>query len=208
MMDWLRRPILFGKAMSHEDGFTLPAAPGMGLHASDPNADLKPVNVVPPESVAVSAADLKELETAMGLYGLRLMTPKTGQVTAFQVRREALESDSVLTRWALAFQDALEQALVYVGMWLGQEPPSVSINTEFDVMLDDIEASTLMAAVQAGILPKQLAYDELKRRGLVRSDMDWQEAQAMMEQDNRASALALPQSAASIASGLLGQVGP
>ena len=208
MMDWLRRPILFGKAMSHEDGFTLPAAPGMGLHAFDPNADLKPVNVVPPEAVTVSAADLKDLETQMGLYGLRLMAPKSGAVTAFQVRREVLESDSTLTRWALAFQDALEQALVYVGMWLEQEPPSVSINTEFDVMLDDIEASTLMAAVQAGILPKSLVFDELKRRGLVRSDMDWQEAQAMMEQDNRASALALPVSAASIASGLLGQVGP
>ncbi len=208
MMDWLRRPILFGKAMSPEDGFTLPAAPGMGLHASDPNADLKPVNVVPPEAVTVSAADLKDLETQMGLYGLRLMAPKSGAVTAFQVRREVLESDSILTRWALAFQDALEQALVYVGMWLEQEPPSVSINTEFDVMLDDIESGTLMAAVDKGILPKSLVFDELKRRGLVRSDMDWQEAQAMMEQDNRASALALPASAASIASGLLGQVGP
>jgi hypothetical protein len=205
MMDWLRRPILFGKVMSYEDGFTLPAAPGMGLHASDPNADLKPVNVVPPEAVTVSATDLKELETAMGLYGLRLMAPKTGQVTAFQVRREASESDSTLTRWALAFQDALEQALVYVGMWLGQEPPSVSINTEFDVMLDDIESNTLMAAVQAGILPKQLAYEELKRRGLVRSEMDWEEAQAMMEQDARSARLAQPTSAASIASGLLGQ---
>lgn len=208
MMDWLRRPILFGKAMSHEDGFTLPAAPGMGLHASDPNADLKPVNVVPPEAVTVSAADLKDLETQMGLYGLRLMAPKSGAVTAFQVRREVLESDSILTRWALAFQDALEQALVYVGMWLEQEPPSVSINTEFDVMLDDIESGTLMAAVDKGILPKSLVFDELKRRGLVRSDMDWQEAQAMMEQDARANRLVQPQSAAALASGLLGQVGP
>lgn len=207
MMDWLRRPIMFGKAMSHEDGFTLPAAPGLGLHSSDPNADLKAVNVVPPESVTVSASDLKDLETQMGLYGLRLMAPKSGNVTAFQVRREASESDSTLTRWALAFQDALEQALVYVGMWLEQEPPSVTVNTEFDVMLDDIESNTLMAAVQAGIIPKQLAFDEIKRRGLVRSEMDWEEAQAMMEQDARSSRLAAPTSAVSIASGLLGPTG-
>lgn len=207
MMDWLRRPIMFGKAMSHEEGFTLPAAPGLGLHSSDPNADLKAVNVVPPESVTVSAADLKDLETQMGLYGLRLMAPKSGAVTAFQVRREASESDSTLTRWALAFQDALEQALVYVGMWLEQEPTSVTVNTEFDVMLDDIESNTLMAAVQAGIIPKQLAFDEIKRRGLVRSEMDWEEAQAMMEQDARANRLAAPASAAALASGLLGQTG-
>ena len=207
MMDWLRRPIMFGKAMSHEDGFTLPAAPGLGLHSSDPNADLKAVNVVPPESVTVSAADLSALETQMGLYGLRLMAPKSGAVTAFQVRREASESDSTLTRWALAFQDALEQALVFVGKWMDQEAPSVSVNTEFDVMLDDIESNTLMAAVQAGIIPKQLAFDEIKRRGLVRSGMDWEEAQAMMEQDARANRLAQPTSAASIASGILGQTG-
>ncbi|HSW65277.1 MAG TPA: DUF4055 domain-containing protein [Dissulfurispiraceae bacterium] len=207
MMDWLRRPIMFGKAMSQEDGFTLPAAPGLGLHSSDPNADLKAVNVVPPESVTVSASDLKDLETQMGLYGLRLMAPKSGNVTAFQVRREASESDSTLTRWALAFQDALEQALVYVGMWLEQEPPSVSVNTEFDVMLDDIESNTLMAAVQAGIIPRQLAFDEIKRRGLVRSEMDWEEAQAMMENDARSSRLAAPASAAALASGLLGQPG-
>lgn len=205
MMDWLRRPILFGKAMSHEDGFTLPAAPGLGLHASDPNADLRPVNVVPPDAVNVSSADLQSLETQMGLYGLRLMTPKYGAVTAYQVRREASESDSALTRWALAFQDALEQALVFVGKWIDQEPPSVTVNTEFDVMLDDIEASTLMSAVQAGIVPKQLAFAEIKRRGLVRSEMDWEEAQAMMEQDARTSRLGQSPSAASLASGLLGQ---
>jgi hypothetical protein len=64
-----------------------------------------------------------------------------------------------------------------------------------------------MAAVQAGILPKQLAYDELKRRGLVRSEMDWEEAQAMMEQDARSSRLALPVSASATAAALLGQTG-
>lgn len=205
MMDWLRRPIMFGKAMSHEDGFILPAAPGLGLHSSDKDADLKAVNVVPPESVTVSAADIKDIETQMGLYGLRLMTPKSGVVTAFQIRREAAESDSTLTMWALAFQDALEQAFVFVGKWMDQEPPSVSISTEFGVMLDDIESNTLMAAVQAGIIPKKLAFDEIKRRGLVRSDMDWEEAQAMMEQDARSSRLAAPASAAALASGLLGQ---
>ena len=206
-IDWLQRGFVFGKCLSHEDGFTIPAAPGMGVHSTDQHADIRAINVVEPEAVKVCEASIEKLETNMGLYGLRLMAPKSGAVTAFQVRREASESDSTLTRWALAFQDALEQALVYVGMWLGQEPPSVSINTEFDVMLDDIEANTLMAAVQAGILPKQLAYDELKRRGLVRSEMDWEEAQAMMEQDARSSRLAQPQSAAALASGLLGQTG-
>ena len=208
MMDWLRRPILFGKVMSYEDGFTLPAAPGMGLHASDPNADLKPVNVVPPEAVNVSSADLQSLETQMGLYGLRLMSPKSGNVTAFQVRRESAESDSALTRWAMAFQDTLEQALKFTAMWMGQQDgPSVVINTEFDQILDDAESQVMIAAVEKGILPKEMVFDELKRRGLVRSDVDWQEAQAMMESDNRMQGLAQPQSAAALASGLLGQTG-
>lgn len=204
MMDWLRRPIMFGKAMSHEDGFTLPAAPGLGLHSSDPNADLKAVNVVPPESVTVSAADLSALETQMGLYGLRLMAPKSGAVTAFQVRREASESDSTLTRWALAFQDALEQALVFVGKWMDQEPPSVSINTEFDTMLDDTEANILMQAVDRRILPKELVFNELKKRSTITSDVDWKDAQMQIEADGFVSAIAQPVPAQQIAEARLG----
>ena len=206
-IDWLQRGFVFAKCLSHEEGFALPVAPGCGVHSTDQNADIRAINVIDPNAAVVCGESLKELETQMGLYGLRLMAPKSGAVTAFQVRREASESDSTLTRWALAFQDALERALVFVGKWMDQEPPSVSVNTEFDVMLDDIESNTLMAAVQAGIIPKQLAFDEIKRRGLVRSEMDWEEAQAMMEQDARANRLAQPQSAAALASGLLGQTG-
>ena len=207
-LDWLQRGLVFGKCLSHEDGFTIPAAPGMGIHSTDPNADLRAVNVVDPKAVEVSEGSLDKIKMDIGLYGLRLMSPKSSSVTAFQIRRESAESDSALTRWAMAFQDTLEQALKFTAMWMGQnDGPSVVINTEFDQILDDAESQVMIAAVEKGILPKEMVFDELKRRGLVRSEIDWEEAQAMMEQDARSSRLAAPASAAALASGLLGQTG-
>lgn len=204
MMDWLRRPIVFGKCLSHEDGFILPAAPGVGLHSSDPGADIKAVNVIPTDAVTSSAADLQALETKMGLYGLQLMMPRSGNVTASQIRRESAESDSALQRWAGAFQDTLENALRYTALWLGeQDGPAITVNTDFDDMLDDVEANVIMLAVDKGIISKQLAFETLKRRGLISTDQEWEEMKAQVENDQRTVQPVLGAQAA--ASALLGQ---
>ena len=204
MMDWLRRPIVFGKCLSHDDTFILPAAPGVGLHSTDQNADIKAVNVIPTDAVTSSAADLQALETKMGLYGLQLMMPRSGNVTASQIRRESAESDSALQRWAGAFQDTLENALRYTALWLGeQDGPAITVNTDFDDMLDDVEANVIMLAVDKGIISKQLAFEALKRRGLISTDQEWEEMKAQVENDQRTVQPVLGAQAA--ASALLGQ---
>ena len=204
MMDWLRRPIVFGKCLSHEDGFILPAAPGVGLHSSDPGADIKAVNVIPTDAVTSSAADLQALETKMGLYGLQLMMPRSGNVTASQIRRESAESDSALQRWAGAFQDTLENALRFTALWLGEKDgPAITVNSDFDDMLDDVEANVIMLAVDKGIISKQLAFETLKRRGLISTDQEWEEMKAQVENDQRTVQPVLGAQAA--ASALLGQ---
>jgi len=204
MVDWLRRPILFAKCLSFEDGYALPAAPGAGIHSTSADASLEAINVVPPDAVGVSSADLQSLETKMGLYGLQLMMPRSGAVTASQIRRESAESDSALKRWADLFKDCLENALKFTAEWMGQQDgPSVTVNTEFSYALDDVESNTLLTAVREGIVPKEIGFNELKRRGLVQTDLDFQEAMAMMENERRAAPAALPAQAA--ASALLGQ---
>jgi hypothetical protein len=203
MMDWLRRPIVFGKCLSHEDGFILPAAPGVGLHSTDQNADIKAVNVIPTDAVTSSAADLQSLETKMGLYGLQLMMPRSGNVTASQIRRENTESDSALQRWAGAFQDTMENALRYTALWLGEtDGPAITVNTDFDDMLDDVEANVIMLAVDKGIISRQLAFETLKRRGLISTDQEWEEMKAQVENDQRTVQPVLGAQAA--ASALLG----
>ena len=159
--------------------------------------------MVPPDAVGVSSADLQSLETKMGLYGLQLMMPRSGAVTASQIRREAAESDSALKRWADLFKDCLENALKFTAEWMGQtDGPSVTVNTEFSYALDDVESNTLLTAVREGIVPKELGFNELKRRGLVQTDLDFREAMAMMENECRANPALGAQAAASA---LLGQ---
>lgn len=203
MVDWLRRPMILGKCLSSDEKYELPASPGNGLHSSDPAADIKAVNIVPPEAVTISAADLQALETKMGLYGLQLMMPRSGNVTASQIRRESAESDSALQRWAGAFQDCLENALRYTALWLSEtDGPAITVNTDFDDMLDDVESNVLMLASDKGILSKQIVFETLKRRGLISTDQEWEEMKAQVENDQRTAQPVLGAQAA--ASALLG----
>lgn len=208
MMDWMRRPMIFGKCLSHEDGYALPAAPGRGIHSSSAEADIRAVNMIPPDAVATSAADIAALETAMGLYGLRVMAPKSSAVTAAQVRRESGESDSTLTRWAGEFEDFLERILQFVVQWMGGDvstAPSVTVNKDYENFLDSVESTVLFAAVDKGILSRQMVFDELVRRGVVRTGQQWEDVAAQIENDRRASASVAQVPAQGLASALLGQ---
>ena len=74
---------------------------------------------------------------------------------------------------------------------------------DFDDMLDDVEANVIMLAVDKGIISKQLAFETLKRRGLISTDQEWEEMKAQVENDQRTIQPVLGAQAA--ASALLGQ---
>lgn len=207
LMDWVRRPAFFGKMLGMGDGTPVKFGPNTLIESNSPDADLKSVGV-DAASVTASKDDLARIESAMALYGLRLLMPRSGNTTATQHTLESAESDSALKRWAKAFKDTMERCFEFTAMWLSVDLPDAAgakLNDDFVKVFDADQTRVMLEAQAAGIIPKEMAYESLRSILPVRDDLDWQEAKVMLEDDARSSATGQPASAAAIASGLLGQ---
>ena len=203
LIAWMRRPVWLGVALQTEDGLVPHWGPGTILNSPTVGAALQSVSVAP-EAVAKGQEDLDKLETQMSMFGMRLLMPRNGQVTATQNTLESAENDSTLKRWAMSLKDCLEQALMFAAQWMnveGSQVPSATVNTEFH-LLDGMTVAEIKEAVTLGIVSKRMAFDELKRRGLVPDDADWAETQAEMENEARQSQG--PSLGAGLAANLLG----
>lgn len=202
LMRWVRAPGMFGSGFNEDEAKNMAWGPGVLTTSTNENSKMAAIGV-DAASVTASRQELKDIEEAMALYGLQLLMPKTGDVTATEKALGASESDSTLKRWALGLKDCLEQTFTFAGQWVGAEElaPSVSVNTEYH-MLTGVDPATIIAATEKGIIPKEMAFNEFKRRGLLPDDADWQDAEAMFEAQNRQGVAVTP--ARQIASSILG----
>jgi len=185
LMRWVRAPGLFMSGAPEGTG-DVTWGPGTLTKATNPEAKITPIGV-DADSVTASRLELKDLEDAMALYGLQLLMPQTGNVTATEKSLSAAESDSTLKRMALGLKDCLEEAFEYAAQWVGlpeDQAPRVTVNTEYH-MLTGVDPTTILLAVDKGVVPKQLAFEEFKRRGLLQDDADWADAVKMFEDQNR-----------------------
>ena len=186
LMSYVRRPPWFGKLLVHGDA-QVEFGPGRLCHASDPSADLRSVGI-DVGSVEAGRGELKDIEERMSLYGLMMLTPTlraSGGKTATQAQQESSEFTSQIKDWAKALQDCLDNCFRFASLWLGIEDgqePAVKVNQEFQPGLG-LEPSTLILAYEKGILPRQIVFDELKRRGMLSDVLDWQEVQGMIDSE-------------------------
>lgn len=206
LMDWVRRPAFFGKMLGMGDGAPVAFGPNRLIESNSPDADLKSVGV-DVGSVEASQGDLQRIESAMALYGLRLLMPRSGNTTATQHTLESAESDSALKRWAKAFKDTLERAFEFTAMWMDVElakAAGVKLNDDFVKVFDPEIAKVIMEAMTGRVFPREMVYESLKSILPVR-DLPWEESRAMMENEDRTDRTGTAVDARSIASGLLGQ---
>lgn len=205
LMRWVRAPGLFmaGASAGADGSVSMAWGPGILSMDTNENAKITPI-AVDANSVEASRQELKDIEEAMALYGLQLLMPKTGDVTATEKALGASESDSTLKRWALGLKDCLEQAFTFAAQWMDmpeENAPSVTVNTEYH-MLTGVDPATILLAVDKGVVSKRMAFEEFKRRGLIRDDADFEDAKADMADEQRIGALPTP--ASQIASTILG----
>jgi hypothetical protein len=187
LMSFVRRPPWLGKLLTDSDG-TVEFGPGRLIHAVDGEADLKSVSVNS-DAVDKGKDELTALEEKMSLYGLVTLQPSynSGNKTAYQSQQETTESTSVLKDWALGCKDALDNAFRFAGMWMGIEDgqePIVDINTDFNPAVG-MAPEMMMKAIEMGVLSREQVHQELKRRGLIGENWDWQDVKAMIEDDSR-----------------------
>lgn len=176
LLEYMQRPAWFGKCLGEfdpESGKTkIIFGPGLLCHAEKEEADLRSVGV-DAASVEAGRQALQDLKDDMAVYGLQLLQPKTGNITATESIRDSEENNSTLKAWALGFQDFLENCFRLAALWFNEpDGPGVIVNTEFanatdvQVLLDlyksqVISATTLLNLIKGkGLLPDDFAVEE------------------------------------------------
>lgn len=183
LMEYVRRPPWFGNKLGiFKEGEKGEVAfgPDCLCLAEQDGAFLQSVGI-DPGSVAAGRQELADLEDRMALYGLQLLQPKTGAITATESLRDAEENNSTLKAWALQFQDFLENCMKYVALWWGEsDGPSVKINTDFANALD---ASFLLEMRRAGEISRETFLGMVKGMGILPDDFDVQEEANKLARD-------------------------
>mgnify|MGYP000103934786 CR=1 FL=1 len=171
MMEYVRRPVWFGRRLGTRNTQTgemkIVFGAGILCNADDDNAMLQSLGI-DAGSVAAGRQELQDLENSMALYGLQLLQPKTGAITATESLRDAEENNSTLKAWALQFQDFLENCMRLVAKWWGQDDgPSVKVNTDFANAMD---ASFLLEMFRAQVISAQTFLELVKNMGILPDD--------------------------------------
>lgn len=125
---------------------------------------------------------INELEAQMRVAGAKLLEKADMAMTDSQARDERDKEISLLRLYANRFEDALDQALEYVGLWLGidaKDVGNVEISGNIDSNLDPNASMDSVIKLQtAGIISKQTTFEEAKRRGLISDNVNWEDEQA------------------------------
>ncbi|GAB6036150.1 DUF4055 domain-containing protein [Fundidesulfovibrio butyratiphilus] len=173
LMTWVRSPGMYAAGIAEESD--VPFGPGIMTKLSDPTGRIAAIGQ-DPSSVAASRQELEDLVRQMALFGLQLLMPRTGDVTATERSLSSAENDSTLKGWALEWKDALEQALVFAAVFMGStvKPPSVVVNTEYRPPMagDDLALQILVDTYTKGLLSRKTLWAELVKRGILSDDFD------------------------------------
>lgn len=138
------------------------------------NSDMK---YVEHSGAAIQAGrdSLQDLEESMRQAGAELLLlRKQANKTATEVATDNAVGVCALQRLSQGLEDAIDQALQVTADWIGQKTGGhVDIFDDYGAAtLADAGAQLVLTAQQGGLLSKETAINELKRRGTISSDID------------------------------------
>ena len=172
ILHFFRVPILH--ITGRQDEKPMVIAAGTAVSSTDPSATLEWVKG-DDKSINAGRQDLKDLEYQMQVLGLQLIADKVHSATGAAI--DAVKETSQLSMMADSLKDSAEQALQWVAMYggLGDVSITVGVNKEFGLtMLTPEMVKTMQADVDAGRMSAETYIEELKTRGVLRSDLNTQ----------------------------------
>lgn len=161
-----RVPILFGKMLSVEGGFTVGSS--KAVMATDKDADLKWVEHRG-EAINAGKESLVHLEDQMVQAGAELLVKRaTGGRTATEDSNDAEGNKCELQRMAEAFEDSVNLAMAYTCELGGLDGAKAKVNLFKDFgasTMGDASATLIKDLMVANKLDIATGISELKRRG-------------------------------------------
>jgi hypothetical protein len=170
ILHFARVPILFASGRGEDEPLIISAS--QAVTSRDTDAKL---SWVEHSGAAIGAGrtDLKDLEYQMQALGLQLLVASNETATGAVL--DSAKETSTLSMMADNLKDALEQALTWMAFYAGlpEQDITVVVNKDFGVMpLTAQEVHVMQQDVALGLLSKEAYYEERKRRGFLRPDLD------------------------------------
>jgi len=170
ILHFARVPILFASGRGDDEPLTISA--GTAVVSRDVGATLQWVEHSG-KAIDSGRQDLKDLEFQMQTLGLQLLVARAQSATGAAL--DAVKETSTLAMMADSLKDALEQALQWMAFYagLGDVSITVNVNKEFGVtMMTPQEVLAMQKDVAMGYLTLETYFEERKRRGVLRPDLD------------------------------------
>lgn len=129
------------------------------------------------KAIEAGADELEAIEERMRQSGAELLVLRPGKITATQTATENAVGMCALHRIANNVEDALDQGLQIAATWVGEQTGGhVELFKDFGVSsLAEASAQILLDATNAGKISDETYFAEMKRRGIVSPDIDWQD---------------------------------
>lgn len=130
------------------------------------------------KSIEAGRTSLQDLEDQMRIAGAKLVQKdKQATKTATQAEEEAAQEMSPLETMAGQLEDALDQMFQLFAQYIGQaEGGHIQVNGNFDVdFAPETTLPLLLNMAAQGRLSDQTLFAEYQRRGVVSTDLKWDE---------------------------------
>lgn len=189
ILHYMRMAVYFGKGLELDEGAEGSKKIVFGanrlIRSESEWGDLK---VVEHSGKGIDSGrdDLKDLESQMALFGLTFLTPKKSAVSATERYLDYSENQASLKNWGKDLDEALSKALAIMGVFYNDTwTVEVDSNKDFKTYIEDQDSRLLVEAFLANILPRELVFNELKRRGVVSDLTQFEELTEMFTADRR-----------------------
>jgi hypothetical protein len=129
------------------------------------------------KAIEAGANELEALEERMRQAGAELLVLRPGKITATQTATENAVGMCALHRIAQNLEDALDQALQIMALWVGEKSGGhVELFKDFGAAsLAEASTQILLDSASARKISDETFFAEMQRRGIVSPDIDWQD---------------------------------
>jgi hypothetical protein len=139
-------------------------------------------------AIAAGRQDLLDKEETMAEYGAVFLKRRPGGASATARALDSAETTSPLQDMAIRFQSSLQQALVFIGAWMGvtaDQVGTMTISTDFGITdQDGKQLDSLKEARKNRDISRARYLKELHRFGVLSDDFNFEQNEEELEEES------------------------
>lgn len=187
ILHFIRFPLLHGAGFA-QDQKDIEIGPNRMIMSEDPQAKL---TFVEHTGAAVDSGrqSIRDLEEKMDAMGGQLLLQRSGDSTATAASLDTAKSHSALQDMVRRMENAMQQAFMLMALWAKlpeDKAGGVNINEDFGLsLISGKDEDTLLKSRLSGELSRESFLTELKRRNVLRNELDIEEEIDRIETEGR-----------------------